>query len=227
MSGEHKDNGVGWGFVEVEDNLPLNVFDGGGSKPSNVEPASWGVEFLEESDPSRLALVLLLVVRLDLKVEVKSELLVSEGELFLDGVLGRSDDLHLSTSWVDCGVKLIGDDGGVWLLVVGDEVNLSRWRSALKLSWGNSHLENIGFGSGKKDSEWSFDNKVSLDSSLVFLSSEWNLEGDGSVRFPVVNWVYLSLDLHITRSDSIVFDGSLERDGDWHVEFVDDGETER
>lgn len=67
----------------------------------------------------------LLVVGVDLEGQVKTEFLVSEGELFLNWVSGRSDNLHLSTSWVVDWVEFIGDDGGVWFLVISDKINLS------------------------------------------------------------------------------------------------------
>lgn len=52
------------------------------------------------------------------------------------------------------------------------------------MGWGDGHLEDVGLGLGEENSEWSFDNKVALNSSLVFLSGEWNLESDGSVSLP-------------------------------------------
>lgn len=76
------------------------------------------MESLEESNPSRLSLLFLLVVGLDVEGEGETEFLVSESELFLNWGFDCSDDLHLSTSWVNDWVELVGDDGGVWLLVV-------------------------------------------------------------------------------------------------------------
>lgn len=91
---------------------------------------------------------------------------------------------------------------------------------------GDGHLENGGLGLGEESPEWSFNSEVPLDSSLVFLSEERSLEGDGSMSFPDVNWVDLSLDLHISGSDSVEFNGSLEGNGNWHLEFVDNWQTE-
>jgi len=94
------------------------------------------------------------------------------------------DDLHLTSLLVVGWVEFVSDDGGVWDLVVSDEVDGSRWRSSRQMSGGDGQLKLSLWSLTCNSREWNFNNDVTLNSSLVFLSGEGNFEGELTVDFP-------------------------------------------
>lgn len=102
------------------------------------------------------------------------------------------------------------------MLVVGDQIDFSRWCALLELSWGDGDHELSLWGKTDGGTERSLDNDVALKTSLILLTNKWCLEGETGVGFPSVDGVNLSNDLRIA---STIFlhnlDCSAKRKVDW------------
>jgi len=224
-----EDEGTGLGLVEVKNDLSLGITDGRRSQPGGVEGTSWSVELTDETGPSRNVFLFFREFGFFLNLEVESEHLLSEGELvvvvvllFIVGV----DNLHFASLGVDGWVELIGDDGGVWDLVVGGQVDGSTGSSTAEVGGGDGQFELTLWGLTGNKGEWSLNNDVTLDTSLIFLLSEWTFEGQFTVDFPGIDWRKVSLEGDSGRFALFLeLDGSADGDEGGHAHVVDEGES--
>jgi len=198
LGGTDKNQRLGFGLIKVQDQLALSVAHRGGSEPGSVEGTAGSVEALDELGPAGGGLLLFGEVSLLLQFESQTERLLTVGLSVLVHVLGwvlrGADDLHLTTLGVGDGVELVGDDSSVGLLVVGDKVDGSAGLALAELSRGNSELVAAVLSLAGDSAEGSFDNEVTLDTSLVLLTEEWNLEGKTAVDLPGVDNLDIGLD---------------------------------
>jgi hypothetical protein len=228
-AGNVEDEGLGLGLSDVQDELAFDVADGGGSQPSGAQGATGRVEAGDPLGPAGEVFVFFGEVGLFLNLEVHAHVLLSEDAgvlvLFLL-VLDGTDEFHLSSLRVDGGPEFVVNDGGVGLLVVGDNVDGSLGTSLAKVVGGNGELV-LALGSlAGNGGEGKFNDEVTLDSSLVLLAGEGNLEGDLAVDLPGVDGGEVGLEGHLGGStDVIELDGSADGNegGDAHV--VDEGDT--
>jgi hypothetical protein len=95
------------------------------------------------------------------------------------------------------------------------------------LSWGDGNHELTLWGHSDGGTEWSLNNDVSLETSLVLSANEWSFVGKAGVGFPCVNGVNFSNDLRVTGA---IFldnaDCSTERQMDWESVGEGDWDTE-
>lgn len=119
--------------------------------------------------------------RLDL--EVKSNNLVSEIKFMFVWGLNSTDNLHDSSLPVSCWPASISDDDCVWLLVECNEIQFTVF-FALKMSWSNGNFDLSTWCKTDEGTEWEFVDDMSLESSLIFLKDEWNLEAQSFMSFP-------------------------------------------
>ena len=167
--------------------MSLDESDGWRSEPSSVESAVGRMETTDESSPAGNIFLFFWEFGFLLNLERETESILTESLLvliILALVLIGMDDLHLTSLLVVGWVEFVSDDGGVWDLVVGDEVDGSRWRSSRQMSGGDGQLKLSLWSLTGNSREWNFNNDVTLNSSLVFLSSEGNFEGKLTVDFP-------------------------------------------
>jgi len=226
---EEEDQSVGLRLVQVQDDLSLGVTEGWRSEPGSVEGTVGSVELTDETGPSGNILLLFGEFGFFLDLEVESEHVLSEGLLVLVVVLllfVGVDDLHLSSLWVDGWVEFVMDDGGVWDLVVGGQVDGSTWGTLAEMGGGDGQLELTTRSLAGDESEGSLHNDVTLNSSLVLLASEGALEGQFTVDFPGVNWGKISLEGDLGRStDVLEFDCSTDGDEGGHSHVVNKRES--
>ena len=224
LGGTNEDQGLGLGFINVEDQLALGVADGWGSEPGSVESTAGSVEALEELGPARDGFLLFGEVSLFLQLESQTESFLAEGTFVLVhlllGVLRGTDEFHLSTLGVRDGVELVGDNAGVGLLVVGDEVDGSAGLALAKLSRGDGQLEASVRSATGNGGEGSLNDKVTLDTSLVFLAGQGGLEGKATVDLPGVDDLEVSLGRVFGAAGVVVLELSADGNEGGHGDTV-------
>ena len=162
------------------------------------------------------ALSFVTVVRFFLKTEGESEEFFSEGLFVLVwSLLGFSwvlaDDFHFASFLVRNWPQVVGDDDGVWVLVVGDKVDFTGWVALLELSWGDGNHELSLWGKTDGGTEWSLNDDVALETRLVLFADKWSFVGKTGVGFPGVDGVNLSNDLRVAGTIFLNnLDGSTE-----------------
>lgn len=128
------------------------------------------------------------------------------------------DNLHETSLLVGCWPARVGDDGGVWFLVECDKVD-STELLLFKMGWSDGNFDLSSWGNANQGTEWELSNNVALESSLVFLVQEWNLEAQFLMCFPGIDWVEFSLDLHVFE---VIFGDKFHESSDGNM----DGHTE-
>ena len=219
-----EDQSLGLGLINVEDQLAFSITDGWGSEPGSVESTAGSVEALEELGPARDGLLLFGEVRLFLQLESQTKGRFSEGAFvlvhFLRWVFGSTDEFHLSALGVRDGVEFVGDDAGVGLLVVGDEVNGSAGLALAELSRGDGQLDASVRSTASNGGEGSLNDKVTLNSSLVFLAGHGALESQATVDLPGVDDLKVSLSRVFRTAGVVVLELSTDRDESRHGDTV-------
>jgi hypothetical protein len=177
------------------------------------------VESVEIVHPCGFSFILDFVVSLGFYLEGESQSLLSKVQFLLVWSFDGLNDLHDTSFFVGCWPQRVCDDDGVWFLVEGHEVDLVEFIT-FKMGWGDGNFNLSTWGKTDQGTEWEFGDDMTLETSLVFLSDEWNLEAQFLMCFPSIDWVEFSLDLEVLVVLRDELDESSEGDMDWHTEVV-------
>jgi len=158
--------------------------------------------------------------------EFQTDFVGSEDDLVGNGLFSNTDFLELFVLLGDGSCPWVNNDGGVWELVVREDLNVSgRLAAGLQMDGGDGNLEAFLSNLLGDDAEWQVDGHVAFETNFVVSLSHWDFGVETEFHLSTDVEVEVGLDARLLAR-SLNLELSNSGKNDWHGHAEGDWESE-